>query len=172
MLNHASEQGVESAGTYGKDPLWLDLELTLAQSEELRRANKYREEVGADPLVLDPENIAFANYRAWYNAVISLRGHGWLDDLQNKDVDVVFDILGVSHLGENTITKSGTAHARSSIGAYALYYKASQSHYEAMVDTRYVCLGVSHQYYNGDTGWMAQFDTFLRTMPVQDYTMR
>ena len=172
MLNYASEQEVETAGVYGRDPLWLDLELTLAQSNELSRVNWYREEVDADPLVLDPENIAFANYRAWYNAVNSVRGHGWLDDLQNKDVDIVFDILGVNHLGENTTAYYGSANIHSSLAPYVAHYRASQDHYKAMVNTKYVCLGVSHQYYNDDTGWMDQFDTFLRTMPVQDYTMR
>lgn len=172
MLNYGSEQKVETAGVYGTDPLWLDLELTLAQSTELNQVNRYREEVGADPLVLDPENMAFANYRAWYNATHSVHGHGWLNDLQNKEVDTVFDILGVGHLGENTLTQLRTASRNTSFGVYAHLYRDSKSHYEAMVRTKYVCLGVSHQYYNSGTNCMSQFDTFLYAMPAQDFTMR
>lgn len=172
MLNYADEGKVTASGVYGKDPLWLDLELTRAQASELGAVNRYREEVGAEPMELDPENIAFANYRAWYNAANSLRGHGWMEDRNNPDVDVVFDILGVNHLGENTITSTGEASKDSTLMPYYVNYRYSKDHYEAMVRPKHLYLGVSHMYYNGDTNWMCQFDTFLYTKPVPDYTMR
>lgn len=172
MLNQETEHNVPAAGEYGKDPLWLRVELTLMQNRELGSVNRYRERAGAPPMTIDPENIAFANYRAWYNATNSVRGHGWLDDVENPEVDKVFDILGVDHLSENTLTNLGNAGKKSSFGLYAVRYANSEDHYEAMVCPEHLYLGVSHMYYNGDTAWLSQFDTFLYTAPVPDFTMR
>lgn len=102
MLNHDAEQNLDTASAYGENPLWLGLELTQAQRHELTSANWYREDAGTDPLELHPETIAFANYRAWYNAVNCLAGHSWLDSDDNTDP--VFDALGVDHISENTVT--------------------------------------------------------------------
>ena len=164
MLNHDVEKGLDTSAAYGEYPLWLDLELTLAQEYELNDVNKYREELGVAPLTLHPENIAFANYRAWTNAEYTLEGHGWLDDDDNTDP--VFDALGVSYLGENTVTKMHGATLNYSLMPYSYRYWKSKPHYEAMVSSSYVSLGVSHMYCDPDEGLIVQFDTFLKTDPV------
>ena len=45
-------------------PRWLTLELSLQQYYEHKGVNGHRDDVNVQPVILDPETIALANYRA------------------------------------------------------------------------------------------------------------
>lgn len=119
--------------------------LTLAQQKELDGINKYREDVGADPLVFDTEMAAFANYRSWVNQEKKYAGHTWLHLDSSADIiDLYFNTTSADRIGENTLETS-TLTAKPWCDIYA----TSEAHYEGMIDTKYDYVGASNLYVDG-----------------------
>lgn len=165
MLNQETENAVDTENRNGGYRTWMAIQLTLEQQREFEAVNRYRAEVGVEPVVLDPEVVAFADYRAWLNASEGYRAHDWIDD-QKDAVNHVMDLLDVDALVENTTAYYENTTAKSRLSSHASAYRTSKSHYEAMVDPRNVYFGASHVYRNlTGTGYLCEFDTFTRDRP-------
>ena len=102
MLNQASQEGVATSGE--NYPLQLDVKMTSMQAKEFEGVNKYRAEVGVEPLKFDPELAAFACYRGWVDISEGYGAHDWLDDEANQErANALMDLLHMPRLGENTV---------------------------------------------------------------------
>lgn len=160
MLNHAAEGSVGTDDPDGRYPLWRSVELTCAQQWELDAVNAYRAEVGAAPVVPDPELMALANYRAWANAEYRYRAHDWVDDHQDECVELM-DMLGTDGWSENMVVYYRSATADTKMADYADAYRDSEDHYKAMVNGKFHWFGVAHVYRHlGAEGYVNTFDVF------------
>lgn len=181
MLNQDSQSGVDTKNRGGSYPRWLTVELSLQQSYEYEAVNGYREDAGADPVKLDPETVALANYRAWHDAEHNLYAHDWTTDkTYGKDVDDVLWRLSRDHFAENTVKWYSTKKNVQYKG-FAVRYANSESHYAAMVSEKYAYFGCSNPYWsdnpdnpfakNGKTGFVGQFDMFTEIQPRTPYEL-
>ena len=82
LLHQDTESKVKTTGTY---PQQLTQKLTIVQATELKWVNKYRAEVGADPLSFDGELAALAAYRAYMDCTEGWDAHDGLQNLLDND---------------------------------------------------------------------------------------
>lgn len=184
MLNQDTQGGVDTANKGGVYPRWLTLELSLQQSTEHEKVNSWRKIDGADPVELDPEVIAFANYRAWHDAEHNFLAHDWTKNPNtSNDVNDCLDRTGREHFAENTIK---WLH-KSSKGRYenfAFKYAVSPEHRESMTSEKYFYSGYSNPYWSdnpdnplavgenaGRTGYACQFDLFTEAATKSPYKL-
>ena len=80
MLNYETEKDTNTTiNADGTTPKVQHEEIyTAAQLAELAAVNEYRAEIGIEPLTLDSEMCAMANYRAYVNAHDNWDGHEWM----------------------------------------------------------------------------------------------
>ena len=177
MLNQDTQHSIDAKNTGGKYPLWLTLELSKSQKPEQNSVTRYRDKVGAQTLTLDPELIALANYRAWYDAEHNMYGHDWITENQT-DVSDCLTRISCKGFAENTI-KWYSQGRPTSQRAFAEIYANSKSHYDAMVNDKYAYSGYSNVYWSdnpdnpfaedGGTVYMTQFDVFSEKLPKSPY---
>lgn len=171
MLNQDTERSVRTINEKNLYPRWLTLELSVQQEYELEKVTEYREEAEAVPAAMDPELVAFSNYRAWNDAVYNIYAHDWLhsDDTQD-DVNDCLDRVSLNRISENTVKWYHTSFC-GVFERFAMNYRYSQSHYEAMVSDDNCFAGFSNPYFSdnpsntGDsgrekTGCCCQFDLY------------
>ena len=169
MLNQDTEKSVDTANTGKTYPVWLTIELSQYQEEELKAVNKFREEVGAAPLTADPELMAFASWRAWYDVINEMYAHDWMNE-ETDTLDGYLDEMGLGYYGENTVKSYDAVHTQYlSIGQTANKYRNSEPHYEAMVRGNNLYFGCSDIYYSGEHTMAAQFDLFAREASTSPY---
>ena len=169
MLNQDTEKNVDTANTGKTYPVWLTIELSQYQEEELKAVNKFREEVGAAPLTADPELMAFASWRAWYDTVNEMYAHDWMQE-ETETLDSYLGKMGLTYYGENTVKSYDAApNQYVSMGQTAYKYRKSEAHYEAMVRSSNLYFGCSDIYYSGEHTMAAQFDLFARTASTSPY---
>ena len=146
MLNQASQEGVATSGE--NYPLQLDVKMTYEQAKEFEGVNKYRAEVGVEPLKFDPELAAFACYRGWVDISEGYGAHDWLDDEANLErANALMDLLHMPRLSENTVD-FGMYNASQYINTFFyINYRYSPDHYEAMINPDYKYFGCSHIYF-------------------------
>ena len=145
-LNQKTESKVSTKSD--GHPLQMCVKLTALQEMEFEHVNEYREEAGVDPVKLDPEFLAFANYRAWLDFTGDYTAHDWL----KQNADAAYDYLAV--MGSETLTEN-TVCGKCSYGgpsptAYYLMYYDSPEHYEAMVSKYADYFGCSNAYWGSD----------------------
>lgn len=181
MLNQDTQSEAVTKNSDGAYPRWLALELSLQQTYEFKAVNRYRKDAGADPVDLDPETIALANYRAWIDAEHNLYAHDWTTDrAYGNDVDDVLWRLSRDHFAENTV-KWYSTNGKGTYNMFAVRYANSEKHYAAMVSTEYAYFGCSNPYWSdnpdnpfaeGDkTGFVCQFDLFTEVQPHTPYEL-
>ena len=181
MLNQGTQKSVNTSNTNSAYPRWLTLELSLQQSHEYKYVNKYRDDVDVQPVALDPESIAMANYRAWYDAEHNMYAHDWTSDqTTSTDVNDCLWRIKCNYLAENTV-KWYSTNGKGSYKNFAISYSLSPSHYEAMVSSNYAYFGCSNPYWsnnpdnpfakNGATGYACQFDMFTAVQPQTPYEL-
>ena len=160
MLNQDTEHDAVTTGS--NNPVYLSVQLSYYQNEEYEHVNDYREEVGADPVVVDPEMMAFANLRSWYDAKYAIRAHdsiteGWVADCMRT--------MGLLHYAENNC-KDHTCRTGSDLTTPYIRYRYSDGHYEAMVNPDYVYAGFSNCYFSAYTAKTAvQYDLYTGYTP-------
>lgn len=180
MLNSDAQSEVDAENRGGAYPRWLTVELSLQQAYEYDSVNDYRKRAGAQPVEIDPETVALANYRAWNDAEYNLYAHDWTTDrAYAEDVDDVLWRLSRDHFAENTVKWYHTSSAHHDM--FATFYATSESHYAAMVDKKYAYFGCSNPYWsdnpdnpfaeNGSTGFVDQFDLFTEIRPKTPYEL-
>ena len=128
--------------------LQMCVKLTMLQSAEFEAVNEYREEAGVDPVELDPEFLAFANYRAWLDFTGDYTAHDWL----KQNADDAYDylaVMGSETLTENTVCGNCSDKGPSATGYYLRYYD-SPEHYAAMVSKYAAYFGCSNAYWGSD----------------------
>ena len=169
LANYDAEKSVDTTRGTGLKKQY-EMCLTDVQKYELDKINKYRAEVGADPVTMDPELNAFAFYRSYINAQEDYSAHEWMHYLRSKG-DTIFSYgpraMGASDYAENNIDLK----AVDGIKQPALMYRNSQSHYDTMVDGTLKYVGVSN---SGATNhadnsftknsYSAQFDVCVNTL--------
>lgn len=184
MLNHAKQKSVDASNKDGKYDRWLTLELSLQQSQEYKDVNRYREEADVEPVELDPEMVAFANYRAWYDAEHNVYGHDWGSDRATaNDLNDCLERLCNYRFTENTVKWYSTSGSGGYEG-FAGHYATSKSHYDAMVDGKYVYAGYSNPYLSDNpdnpfakkpgangTKYVCQFDLFTEKQCNSPYEL-
>lgn len=181
MLNQDTQSKAVTKNSNGAYPRWLALELSLQQAYEFKAVNRYRKDAGADPVDLDPEAVALANYRAWTDAEYNLYAHDWTTDrAYGNDVDDVLWRLSRDHFAENTV-KWYSTNGKGTHDKFAVRYANSEKHYAAMVSTEYAYFGCSNPYWSdnpdnpfaeGDrTGFVCQFDLFTEVQPHTPYEL-
>ena len=129
-------------------PLLMCVKLTLLKDAEFWHVNEYREEAGVDPVELDPEFLAFANYRAWLDFTGDYTAHDWL----KQNADDAYDylaVMGSETLTENTVCGNCSDKGPSATSYYLKYYK-SPEHYAAMVSKYADYFGCSNTYWGSD----------------------
>ena len=145
-LNQKTESKVATESD--EHPLQMCVKLTMLQELEFEYVNKYREEAGVDPVELDPEFLAFANYRAWLDFTGDYTAHDWL----KQNADDAYDYLAV--MGSETLTENTVcgkcAYGGPCNGNYYLKYRRSPEHYEAMVSKYAAYFGCSNAYWGPD----------------------
>lgn len=148
MLNQASQNSVTTAG--GSYPLQLGIKMTSMQANEFEKVNKYRAEVGIEPLEFDPELAAIACYRAWVDINEGYGAHDWIEE-NGERADALMALLHMNRLGENTVDSGVNDPERSRINnSYYINYRYSPEHYEAMVNPEYKYFGCSHTYFGNN----------------------
>lgn len=181
MLNQNTQKSVNTSNTNSAYPRWLTLELSLQQYYEHKGVNGHRDDVNVQPVILDPETIALANYRAWYDAEHNLYAHEWTTDkATGPDVNDCLWRLSRDHFAENTV-KWYLTNGKEDYNNFATRYKNSPKHYEAMVSSDYAYFGCSNPYWsnnpdnpyakNGVTGYVCQFDLFTAVQPQTPYEL-
>lgn len=181
MLNQDTQKSVDTSNINSVYPRWLTLELSLQQSHEYKYVNKYRADIDVQPVTIDPEIIAFANYRAWYDAEHNMYAHDWTSDqTTSTDINDCLWRIDCNYLAENTV-KWYSTNGKGSYKNFAISYKNSPSHYEAMVSNNYAYFGCSNPYWsnnpdnpfakNGATGYACQFDMFTAVQPKTPYEL-
>lgn len=169
MLNHAAEKSIDTGNTGKSYPVWLSVEMSQYQRCEFNKVNEYREEVGAPPLTADPELMAFASWRAWYDTVNEMYAHDWMQE-ETETLDSYLGKMGLTYYGENTVKSYDAApNQYVSMGQTAYKYRNSEAHYEAMVRSSNLYFGCSDIYYSGEHTMAAQFDLFARTATTSPY---
>ena len=159
MLNYDSEKNVNTTTLPSGNPVasMYKFRPTALQAAELEGINEYREAVDSDALTLHAEICALANYRAYLNAHDGWKAHEWA--IQNTDTLINYGkmIGGDGCVSENTVTfHTGNTRGKVCVANYA----NSEPHYNAMVNNKFTCMGVSNVY-NG-TYTSSQFDVFLK----------
>lgn len=161
-LNQDSEGGVDTQSD--GHPLQMTVKLTSLQATELRKVNEYRAEVGAEPVTVHPEFLAFANYRAWCDFTGDYEGHDWF--YANQDyLTRVLKGYGARKIGENTVYGE-TGSSGPSLHTYYRNYYNSPEHYKTMVNTDYAWFACSNTYW-GNTGSgyrYCEYDMYLNAM--------
>lgn len=163
MLNQDTENTVVT--TDANAPVYLDVQLSYYQLEELNHINEYREEVGIAPVVPEPELMAFASWRAWYDAKNAVKAHDSINNPETKQCMLMMDITFYS---ENT-TKYQWPNSKSHDELRTPYiaYRNSQDHYKAMVDDMYIYTGVTNTYLSEYTArTLTQFDLYTNYTPL------
>ena len=147
-MNQKTQKGVPATGNEKKQ---LSQRPTMMQQTELKNINKYRAEVGAAPLEFDSELAALACYRAYIDALEDWDAHDWIKAPENQDEAYgLWDLLKLDTWSENTVhgypsNKSYSFKRGPSVPWY-INYRNSQSHYEAMIDTRFHYVGSANCY--------------------------
>lgn len=164
MLNYYSEKNINTISRNDGKEVYpqYTIKLTKLQAMELNGVNSYRKNVGAANLVMDSEIMALSNYRAYLNVHDEWERHDWFKSDENWYS--VTPYLGTIYGSENTITGRFII-SYNSLGVPADNYRTSNSHYEAMIDTRYTYLGASNLYTGRGIDGVAktsQFDMFFR----------
>lgn len=164
-LNQGSEAKIDTRSN--GHPIQMCVKLTGFQAYELKQVNKYRAEVGADPVTVHPELMAFAAYRAWCDYTGSYEAHEWFHEHLDV-IDHILEIIGANTIAENTVygncEMSGPA-----IPTAAINYRYSKSHYEAMVGTAYHWFGCTNIYWGADgntenSGRYCEYDVYVDRM--------
>lgn len=145
-LNQKTESKVDTKSD--GHPLQMCVKLTTLQDSEFRHVNEYREEAGVDPVKLDPEFLAFANYRAWLDFTGDYTAHDWLKQNAEDAYDYLA-VMGSETLTENTVCGK-CAYGGPRNGCYYLRYYDSPEHYEAMVSKYAAYFGCSNAYWGSD----------------------
>lgn len=159
MLNQGTEKSV-GARNDGSHPAWTAVQLSRYQKAELDEVNRYREEAGVGPVSADPELMALASWRAWHDVSTGTEAHDWMT--QNRKVlNGYMEQMDIFEYAENTTkVKDARDNRYQAFLQAAVYYKESQSHYEAMVDPQYASFGCSDLYFSDANTMLAQFDLF------------
>ncbi|MCM1297494.1 MAG: hypothetical protein NC311_18300, partial [Muribaculaceae bacterium] len=162
MLNQETEKSVVTTGDYRT---WQAVELSWYQQDELEHVNAYRAEVGASPVEIDPEMVAFACVRAWYDAIGNVKAH---DNLYHQSVDDAMDGLDILEFYENAVkchTAACTCNGPTS--PWKDYRESVKGHYEAMVLDTQRYFGSSNSYMSSQSGsrCVAEFDMFTPETP-------
>ena len=169
LANYATEKNVDTKN--GSDlKKQYEMCLTKVQKYELDQINKFRREVGAKEVTMDPELNALAFYRSYINAQKDFSAHEWMHHLRSKG-DTIFNYgplaMGATEYAENNIDFK----AKRGVEDPAYWYRKSQSHYEAMVDGSLQYVGVSNSGYTSHannsyaTGnYTAQFDIYVNAL--------
>lgn len=139
--------------------------LTWYQKKELTEINKYRAKVNADPVKFDSELAAIAMFRGYVNVHEGYRDHDYLKDMSNSELDKFFKPVTAKNKGykfaENTVTwyKPNASSNKICAGSYA----KSKEHYNAMVNTKYLYVGVSNEVMESenDRNSHSQFDLYF-----------
>ena len=163
-LNQKTESKVNTASD--GHPLQMTVKLTALQDLEFDMVNEYRAEADAHDVVVDPEFLAFAGFRAQQDFTGDYNAHEWM----RSHVDEIYgylDIMGADTLGENMI--QGTCQASGPRRTYAYYldYYNSPSHYAAMVSDDYFYFGCSNDYWGLDGNGKykrVQYDLYTGTL--------
>ena len=135
---------------------------TIAQTRELNSVNAYRAEVNAEALYAESELTYFANFRCYVNLTENYYAHDWFAANNFESAEKYSRLLdpSVQNISENCI--HGCLAGFPTDYICATDYRASQAHYEAMIDTMYDSIGVSHIYHTGKNYSDAyQFDMFI-----------
>lgn len=154
MLNQATEKSVSATAGTG-DKTQYKIVMTALQSEELKGANMYRSEVGSADLAFASEIAAMANKRAYINAHDRYNAHDWAkannDAIWNKLSGYSANIWSENMCQRACKDSYGRTHYEC--------YRNSESHYKAMINSRYDLFGCSNSYCA--TGYTCQFDFFV-----------
>ena len=164
MLNYDTEKDintVKAEGKYADKEMQTQLKiiLTASQTDEWNAVCAERKSKDIYAYTLDAEDIAFANYRCYINAIDSkddLKGHEWMD-LDYVNLNYVSGLYGktVQKFSENTVHSD----CRLSIPTNAYrHYRNSESHYNAIISEKYQNFGCSNAY-NGKN-YSCQFEIF------------
>ena len=162
MLNYDSYQNVNTVYLINDETyLQYDFVLTATQKQELEWVNKYRQEANVNNIYIYSELCNFANLRGYTNVHDDFYAHEWFEANDFSNAAKYAQILCEHYvcISENCIERSWHDLAGNHI--FANDYKASKSHYEAMISTEYVGIGISNVYYNETTHRSCQFDTFI-----------
>lgn len=147
-------------------PLQMTVKLTALQDLELDMVNEYRAEVDVHDVVVDPEFLAFAGFRARQDFTGDYNAHEWM----RSHVDEVYgylDFMNADTLSENTVQGTCQAGGPGRVYAYYLDYYNSPSHYAAMVSDDYFYFGCSNDYWgpDGNGGYKrAQYDLYTEAL--------
>lgn len=160
MLNHQKEASINTVTSDKGKEVYRQYKMVLTKTQqlELSHINGYREEVGADDVIIDAELTAFANFRAYLNSHDGYKAHDWAEN-DNERLRSYLDIMGNwSSFAENTVT----VHNNATTKDWAEKYRNSEKHYNAMVNTKYCYVGCSNAYYGGNV--TSQFDVYLKNL--------
>lgn len=159
-MNQKTESKVDTASD--GHPLQMTVKLTELQEWELEHVNEYRDEVDVHDVVVDPEFLAFAGFRAQQDFTGDYTGHAWLRSHAEETYEYL-ELINAYMLGENTVhgpcRENGPTRS-----AYYLKYRNSPAHYEAMVSDDYFYFGCSNCYWgpDGDDGYKdCQYDLYV-----------
>ena len=162
MLNYDSEKNVNTKTADNGKTVYQQYTavLTWYQKGELEAINKYRADVNAEPVIFDSELSAYANYRAYLNAVEEYEAHDWLYEntaLNRRYLTDAFDAW--NRYGENTVTSIGRCNS-----LRARCYECSKPHYEGMVNPNSHYVGISNNSWNEEINRNSQFDLYIDTL--------
>ncbi|MDE6732570.1 MAG: hypothetical protein K2J77_06815 [Oscillospiraceae bacterium] len=159
MLNYASEKSVSASGS----KLQQKVIMTALQAAELKGVNMYRREAGVAEIKFDEELAAYANYRAYLNSHDGWKAHDWFR--ANEAVaNYIMRMYNAPSMSENTTTRTCdetncTSHKCNYGETRYEDYRASKSHYEAMIAAKYDLIGTGNCY--KAAGVVSQFDAFI-----------
>lgn len=159
-LNQNTESKVDAASN--GHPLQMTVKLTALQEMEFEEVNGYRAEVGVHDVVIDPEFLAFAGFRAQQDFTGDYTGHAWLRSHADDTYDYL-EFINADMLGENTVCGKCWEYGPSRT-PYYLKYRNSQAHYEAMVSDDYFYFGCSNDHWgpDGNGGYKhCQYDLYV-----------
>lgn len=159
-LNQNTESKVDAASN--GHPLQMTVKLTALQEMEFEEVNGYRAEVGVHDVVIDPEFLAFAGFRAQQDFTGDYTGHAWLRSHADDTYDYL-ELINADMLGENTVCGKCWEYGPSRT-PYYLKYRNSQAHYEAMVSDDYFYFGCSNDHWgpDGNGGYKhCQYDLYV-----------
>lgn len=159
-LNQDTESKVDAASN--GHPLQMTVKLTALQKLEYEKVNEYRAEVDVHDVVIDPEFLAFAGFRAQQDFTGDYTGHAWLRS-HADDTYGYLELINADMLGENTVSGKCREYGPSRT-PYYLKYRNSQAHYEAMVSGDYFYFGCSNDHWgpDGNGGYKhCQYDLYV-----------
>ena len=162
MLNYDLYKNVNTVNIINDEIcLQYDFILTATQKQELGWVNKYRNEVNVDNIYCYGELSCFANLRGYINVHDDYYAHEWFEVNDFENARKYAEILDPNYerISENCIERNWYDLSGSYI--FACDYAASKSHYEAMIDSSYLGIGISNVYYNVDACRSCQFDVFI-----------